>query len=122
MTRYERRVLAVDDDGSVTVEGRIIAVLDSPKAGRNTITALVEVDETETAPTTFNLDDTEGIDREAVYPPDDPALDRHDDAPKDENGDPDLDAVTCAGTKSDGSPCTREVDEPGEKCWQHEED
>ena len=28
---------------------------------------------------------------------------------------------TCAGTTADGSPCTREVDAPGDYCFQHED-
>lgn len=28
---------------------------------------------------------------------------------------------TCAGTKTDGASCTREVDARGGYCWQHEE-
>ena len=28
-------------------------------------------------------------------------------------------APTCAGRKDDGSRCSREVDEPGDLCWQH---
>ena len=93
MTRYERQVLAVDDSGRVDVDGRIVSVLESPQAGRNVITALVEVAESadsETpAPATFS-DDSEGV------------------------SDP-----TCAG--KDGQ-CSRTVSEPGEKCWQHEDD
>jgi|APHM01.1.fsa_nt_gi hypothetical protein len=59
MTRYERHVIAVDDNGGFDIEGNIIAVLDSPQAGKRTVTALVEVPETESqtpTPTTFNSD------------------------------------------------------------------
>lgn len=28
----------------------------------------------------------------------------------------------CSGTRADGSRCTRDVDEIGDVCWQHEED
>ena len=96
MTRYERQVLAVDDSGSIRVDGRIITVLESPRAGANSITALVEVDETvgeETPiPSTFS-DDSEGVS--------------------------DDEEPTCAG--KDGE-CSRPVSEPGEKCWQHQDE
>lgn len=35
----------------------------------------------------------------------------------------DADETTfCSGTRADGSRCTRDVDEVGDVCWQHEED
>ena len=95
MTRYERRVLAVDSDGRVDVQGRILAVLDSPKGGERQITALVEVPETvveTTAPATFE-DDSEGVEKTTFF---------------------------CNEEKSNGEPCTREVDGPNEACWQHQ--
>lgn len=98
MTRYERRSLAVVDD-RLDVEGRIVHVLEAPRAGRNTITALVELPETEMeeppVPATFG-DVSEGVDdsgEKGVY--------------------------YCQGTKADGGQCTREVDEPGDYCFQH---
>ena len=96
MTRYERQVLTLDDSGSVDVDGRIISVLESPRAGRNAITALVEVGEGKAGetpiPSTFS-DDSEGVS--------------------------DDEEPTCAGK---GGECSRPVSEPGEKCWQHEDE
>ena len=112
MTRYERRVLAVDDDGGFDVEGRVVAVLDSPKAGKRQVTALVEVAEAAvetTAPATFE-DDSEGVD---LYQ-----------AGSDEPVDsiPPKTTFFCGAEKSDGEPCEREVDDPDDTCWQHPED
>ena len=98
MTRYERRILAVDDDGGFDVEGRVVAVLDSPKAGRSQVTALVEVAEAAvetTAPATFE-DDSEGV---TETPP--------------------KTTFFCGAEKGDGDPCEREVDQPDDTCWQH---
>ena len=97
MTRYERCTLSVDN-GVCDVEGRIVEVLDAPRAGRNTITALVEVpSEESTTPTTFSTD-PEGVDetsKKGVF--------------------------FCQGTNADDSACSREVSEPGDRCWQHPE-
>lgn len=93
MTRYERRVLAVDSDGRVDVQGRILAVLDSPKGGKRQITALVEVAEEPSASTPSTFQGTsEGVDKATFF---------------------------CNSEKSNGEPCTREVDSPDETCWQH---
>lgn len=89
MPRYVRRVLAVDDDGRIAVEGRLVAVLDSPKAGRNTITAIIEIEDE--PPATFEDDEPTTSYQDAADP-------------------------TCAG--KDGE-CSRSVDEPGDYCWQH---
>ena len=106
MTRYERRVLAVDDDGGFDVEGRVVAVLDSPKAGRSQVTALVE---TETTPTTFagNGDDSEGIELYAAGS-DEPVQTI-----------PEKSTFFCGEPKSDDTPCEREVNGPDDTCWQH---
>lgn len=91
--QYERQVLAVDDEGRIDCDGDIVALLEAPKAGRNQITALVAVPETELAakaPTTFS-DDSEGV--------------ASDEKP------------TCAGKSGE---CSRTVDEDGDRCWQHE--
>lgn len=94
MTRYERRVLAVDDDGVVDFEGRIVAVLDSPKAGKRQITAIVEMD-SEPPVSTFT-DDSQGVDT------------------------PKKATFFCNEEKADGEPCEREVDQPNDTCWQHD--
>lgn len=109
MTRYERRVLAVDDDGGFDVEGRVVAVLDSPKAGRSQVTALVE---TETTPTTFagNGDDSEGIELYAAGS-DEPVQTV-----------PEKATFFCGAEKDDGGQCGREVDNPEDTCWQHPEE
>lgn len=101
MTRYERRVLAVND-GVVDVAGRIVHVLEAPRKGRNQITALVET----AAASAAAGDDTEGVDGPV---------------PSKAAG-ATTGPITCAGTRSDDSPCTREVDLHGDYCWQHEED
>ena len=89
MTRYERRVLAVGEDGSLAVEGRIVAVLDSPRTGQTQITALVEIAE-EDAPT--GETSPEAVEDETFY---------------------------CGEPKSNDEPCEREVDQPDDTCWQH---
>lgn len=111
MTRYERRVLAVDDDGGIAVEGRIIAVLDSPRAGVRQITALVEVAEksTASAPATFQ-GDSEGVDKERLAEGYRKAGERS------------KQTWFCNEEKSNGEPCTREVDAPDDTCWQHPTD
>ncbi|UBF22638.1 hypothetical protein HRTV-25_gp57 [Halorubrum tailed virus 25] len=95
MTRYERRVLAVDDDGGFDVEGRVVAVLDSPRAGARQVTALVELAEEQKtpAPSTFQgVSEGVAASKQTWF---------------------------CGEEKSDGKPCTREVDEPDDTCWQH---
>lgn len=94
MTRYERQVLAVVD-GGFDVEGRIVEVLEAPRSGRSSVTALVEVPD-KTAPTTTPAgDDPEGVSKQTWF---------------------------CNEPKADDKPCQREVDERGEKCWQHEDE
>jgi hypothetical protein len=108
MTRYERRVLAVDDDGGFDVEGRIVAVLDSPRAGARQITVLVELD---SEPTVFHSPgDPEGITEDELA-----------EAYRDLEHEPTPPKATffCGAEKSDGEPCGREVDEPDDTCWQH---
>lgn len=96
MTRYERQVLTVDDDGGFDIKGNIVAVLNSPQGGARTVTALVEISETDietTTPTTFT-----------------------------DNGDsPDKLTFFCNAEKSDGTPCERVVDNAEDNCWQHTE-
>jgi len=105
MTRYERQQVPAGED--FEVEGRVVEVLHQ---GRNTLTVLVEVaDETTPAPATFE-DDSKGVD---VYEPGNPE-------PVDNI--PDKATFYCIGTKADGSRCSREMDEPGERCFQHPED
>ena len=91
MTRYERRILS-PDSGVYTVEGRIVQVLESPRGGRNTITVLVEVPDEET-PTASPGKSTSGSRSKSTF--------------------------FCQGTTADDEPCSREVDEPGERCFQH---
>lgn len=47
----------------------------------------------------------------------------NDDSVEDDDGDGEDEeehvVPTCAGEKSDGTSCTREVSEPGDYCWQH---
>lgn len=111
MTRYERRVLTLDQDGGVDVEGRVVSVLDSPKGGRNTVTALVEVPET-LPPATFG-DDSEGVDKEERM------AEGYRKAAERDASFPPKATFFCGAEKSDGDPCGREVDEPDETCWQH---
>jgi hypothetical protein len=117
MTEYERRVIPVGDDGCFTLEGRLIAVLDSPRTGENQITALVELPSEEGAGSAPIEDDPEGVNETAQE-----WMDRDVEENKEmyqalADGQP-----TCAGKKADDSPCAREVDAPGERCWQHPED
>ncbi|WP_229112795.1 hypothetical protein [Halapricum desulfuricans] len=96
MVRYERQILSVKDDGRVACEGRIVAVLDSPKAGRTTITALVELPE-EDPPATFGAGSDEPVDE----------------VPKKAT-------FFCGAEKANGSGlCEREVENPDDTCWQH---
>lgn len=108
MVRYERQVLAVQDDGSIDVKGRVVSVLDSPRKGRNRITALVEIPQTEdktSTPATFE-DDSEGVEQyqleslEPVYTKEKATF-------------------FCGHEKEGGGQCERTVDEPDETCWQH---
>ena len=39
----------------------------------------------------------------------------------DTEGVADDETVYCAGEKANGEPCSREVDEPGDRCFQHPE-
>lgn len=94
MTRYEWRYFPLDEDRGFDTKVRIVDVLDTPTTHESGTYALVVVDEAPDIPATFS-DDPEGI------------------ADDGEN------ALTCSGTKSDDSPCTREVDEEGDRCWQH---
>lgn len=93
------------------MEGRIVEVLEAPRGGRNTITALVEVPQAgveEPAPAASDVeDDSEGVD---LYQ-----------AGSDEPVDtvPDKATFYCQGTKANDEPCSREVDEPGDRCFQH---
>jgi hypothetical protein len=112
MTRYERRILTLGESNGVDVEGRIIAVLDSPKAGRNQITALVEVGE-EVPPATFE-DESEGVTDEELAAAYKGAAERDRAAEF-----PPKSTFFCGAEKGDGDPCEREVDEPDETCWQH---
>lgn len=96
MTRYERQVLTVDDGGGFDIEGNIVAVLHSPQGGKRTVTALVEIPETNseaTTPTTFT-NNSDSSDKLTFF---------------------------CGAEKSDGTPCERVIDNAKDNCWQHTE-
>lgn len=112
MVRYERRILTLGERNGVDVEGRIIAVLDSPKAGRNQITALVEVGE-EVPPATFE-DESERVTDEELAAAYKGAAERDRTAEFSQKS-----TFFCGAEKGDGGDCEREVDEPDETCWQH---
>ena len=87
--RYEIETVARGPDGGFLVEGRIVHVIRT--RGADTVTALVEKPGGDSdGPAVFNAKG----DRVGIGP-------------------------TCLGTKDDGSRCSREVDEPGDLCWQH---
>ena len=67
-------------------------VLEAPRGGRNTITALVEIPDEETPTTAADQGAPDGGSKSVFY---------------------------CQGTKANDEPCSREVDELGERCFQH---
>lgn len=101
MPIYEELVHDLDD-GPITVDGRVVGILAYKPTVRR-VTLLLEISD---------VDDLHFADVETE--PEGVSLtgERHFA----------LGSPTCAGTKSDDSPCTREVDEPGDYCWQHEPD
>lgn len=121
--RYERCKLPVVD-GVCDVPGRIVEVLEAPQGGRNQITALVEVPSEPSATTTIVsagdtservVDVQREMDRDLR---ENPKL--YQALADDET--PDERTVYCQGTNADDSPCSREVGEPGDTCWQHPEE
>ena len=107
MTRYERVKLSLDGD-CCDVEGRIVDVLEAPRGGRNAITALVEVPVSETTAAADSGDSGVDLYQAGSGEPVDTV--------------PDKTTFYCQGTKANDEPCSREVDEPGERCFQHPRD
>ncbi|WP_139198337.1 hypothetical protein [Haloferax larsenii] len=97
--RYEWKHVKPDENGGFDVEGRVVHAHPHTRDPKRGFYVLVEVGENRDSdiPLTFE-DDSERVADNSENPP------------------------TCSGTKSDGSPCTREVDNPGDRCWQHPEE
>lgn len=101
MMTYEETTVVLP--GPVEVEGRIVDVL---RYNPNARTARVLVEKPGPDNLTFAAtDDAEGVTARVEEGIDVLQVEK----------------PTCAGTKSNDKPCTREVDEPGDFCWQHED-
>lgn len=111
MPIYEELVHDLDD-GPISVDGRVVGILAYKPTVRR-VTLLVEISDVDD----LHFSDTlvpEGIEVRSAT---EEELARAYQARAEEAENP-----TCAGFKSDDSPCTRDVAEPGDFCWQHEPD
>lgn len=70
----------------------------------------------DSADASSDTDETDSV------PPQSESSSEGSDGSDEDDGDSDADSPpTCAGTKANGEPCSREVDEEGDYCFQHSE-
>ncbi len=105
MPTYVRETHSYDGDGFTTV-GRVVDILSHSPTNKR-VTVLVEKPNRVSFERATDEVSTEGVSLEEIA-----ATVTVEDE----------ETFYCVGTKGDGSRCTREVDEPGDYCWQHDED
>lgn len=88
-TTYQRQYHSFNEDGKITVNGEIVHVEDNAKGMRRGAEVLVK------------LPDSAETDEKGEEPD-------HDD-----------ETYYCVYERDNGERCSREVDNPGEYCWQH---
>lgn len=108
MQRYEAESYNLGD-GPLVVDGRIVDVLDYNPHQRRVL-VLVEKSGTDNL-TLGTSDDPEGVEQRFTDTPE----------PTPSVLGEQAESPTCSGLKANDEPCTREVDEPGDYCWQHED-
>ena len=101
--RYEWQHVRPDEDGGFDVAGTIVHVVVTSSDPTRGAYLLVADEDGGDIPVEF-ADDAEGVDLYAAGSPEPVAT---------------IETPTCSGTKSDDSPCTREVENEGDRCWQH---
>lgn len=121
LRKYERQVFDLSD-GPVTIPNLVEVLEYKPTVNR--VVVLVEVGDllTDRSLTLDEIADQEVLRDEHRLDAAEPAG-IPEDAERDENGEAVFDsAPECGAEKADGSPCTREVDESGDRCWHHAEE
>jgi|AntRauTorcE11898_2_1112593.scaffolds.fasta_scaffold12653_3 hypothetical protein len=108
--RYKWQHVKPDDNGEIEVDGRITDVRHISNDPKRGVFVLVEIEDGRSVPHQFT-DDAEGVSAQ-------------EDMDRDVEENADLydalaDKPTCAGK---GGQCSRTVSEPGETCWQHEDE